>query len=202
MTHKILLDYIARFESRGNYNAYFAHGKNTEDISGNTVDGILNWMGERVRAGAKSSATGRYQFIKKTLIMLKEQMNLSGKEKFTPELQDELALQLLKNRGYLDYMKGKISANEFGHRLACEWASLPSPKLGHGVYDGDGLNRSLTSVADFLAVLRKVKEAPEAPEATRVPKSPEKPASEAPRATESRSIWAILWEIFLKLVRR
>lgn len=45
-----------------------------------------------------SSAIGRYQIIRKTLAGLMKKLSLSPNLKFTPELQDRLALALLEDK--------------------------------------------------------------------------------------------------------
>lgn len=148
-----LLDFIAGPESGGNYNAWFAKAKSTEDLSKYTVDGILARQQAERRAGAKSTAAGRYQIIYKTMLGLKKQMGLTGSEPFTPELQDRMALQLLRTRGYDRFREGKMSLAQFSLELAKEWASLPDPSTGRSFYAGDGLNkshRSPTQVAKAL----------------------------------------------------
>ncbi|KQP81768.1 hypothetical protein ASF60_22185 [Methylobacterium sp. Leaf113] len=116
----------------------------------------MAWSGNR---GTESSATGRYQFMKKTLRGLKQEMGLSGTERFSPELQDRMALQLLNRRGYSEWQAGRITDAQFANRLALEWASLPNITAQNGrpagvsAYTGDGLNKSLVSPASVLAAL-------------------------------------------------
>jgi muramidase (phage lysozyme) len=80
-----------------------------------------------------ATAVGRYQFTKGTLDRLKASSRLSDSDLFTPELQDRLGRQLLKEKGLEDYRDGKISPEQFQNNLAGTWASIP-------VY-GVGLNR-------------------------------------------------------------
>lgn len=69
-------------------------------------------LGELIDAQAsftnrfKSSASGRYQFMRATL-------------------QDRLGYHLLIHRGYNELIAGKISRTELGKRLAQEWALFP-----------------------------------------------------------------------------
>lgn len=150
-----ILDFISGPESRGNYNAVFGLGDSAHDLSKYTLDGILagqhfEALGGRVRG---QSATGRYQIINKTLRGLKDELGLSGAERFTPELQDRLALQLLRRRGYDRWREGKMSTETFALNLAREWASLPDLRTGRSVYDGDGLNKSHVTPKQVLAAL-------------------------------------------------
>src|SRR5690606_23257866 len=115
----------------------------------------------------KSSASGRYQFMRATLQGLARELGLRGAQLFDSNLQDRLGFHLLKRRGYEDYVAGRITRTEFGKRLAQEWASLPvlaatkgehrDLKRGQSYYAGDALNKSLVSPAKVEAVLNKVK---------------------------------------------
>lgn len=72
-----------------------------------------------------SSAAGAPQFIRKTLIGLKEELGLRGSQILDANLQDRLAYHLLIRRGYHQFVNGEIDRTEFGRRLAGEWASFP-----------------------------------------------------------------------------
>jgi hypothetical protein len=121
-----------------------------------TLDQMMAGSGNR---GTESSATGRYQFMKQTLRGLKQEMGLSGTEKFSPELQDRMALKLLNRPGYSERREGRITDAQFANRLALEWASLPNITAQNGrpagvsAYAGDGFNKSLVSLASVLAAL-------------------------------------------------
>jgi len=123
-----------------------------------------------------SSAAGAAQFMRntldapKTLRDIEGEMGLTGKERFSPDLQDRMAYHLLKRRGFLEFMAGKISVVKFGDRLAMEWASFPvlsvslkgahrTVKRGQTYYAGDGVNKVLTK-PDFVEnLLRSAKAA-------------------------------------------
>lgn len=148
-----ILDFIAGAEARGNYNAYFANADSTYDLSKLTLDQVMAWQKRRTDKGSPSSATGRYQFMRNTLAGLKVEMGLTGEEKFTPELQDRLALQLLRRRGYDRWKAGKMPTATFANELAEEWAALPNLHTGRSHYSGDGLNKSLVSPNEVLEAL-------------------------------------------------
>lgn len=154
-----ILDFVAGPESGGNYNAYYGHGGSTRDLSTMTLDRVVDWSRSR---GTASTATGRYQFMAETLKGLKAEMGLSGAERFTPELQDRMALQLLRRRGYDDFAAGRLSTAQFANRLAQEWAALPRFDTGRSHYDGDGLNRSLVSTTAVRNALEGGGAAPDA----------------------------------------
>lgn len=152
-----LLDFVGKLESNGNYNAYYQNAGNNQIIfTSKTVDEVIAWQRDHIAQGNASSAVGRYQIILDTMRTLKKQMGLTGQERFTPELQDKMALALLERRGYSEYRAGKISKEEFVDRLAHEWAAIPmatGSKAGKSAYDGDGLNKAGARVEDVLAVL-------------------------------------------------
>jgi muramidase (phage lysozyme) len=144
-----LLDFIAGEEAAGNYNAVFGNSKSTDDLSRYTLDEII----AQGKNGRASSAKGRYQFMQATLRDLKEELGLSGSERFTPELQDRLGLALLKRRGLDAWRAGKITDHEFADRLAKEWAALPDPDTGRSAYALDGLNAATTGVDDIMGAI-------------------------------------------------
>jgi hypothetical protein len=102
----------------------------------------------------------------KSLRDIEGEMGLSGMEKFSPDLQDLMGYHLLKRRGYLDFVAGKIGPIQFGKNLAKEWASFPvladtkgSSRLikrGQSYYAGDGLNKSLVKPETVEKVLAQV----------------------------------------------
>jgi len=114
-----------------------------------------------------SSACGAYQFMRQTLQGLKTELALSDGQKFDADLQDRLGYHLLKRRGFALFVRGKISATEFGRRLAMEWASFPvlaktkgakrTVQRGECYYAGDGLNKALVKPEEVEAVLDEVK---------------------------------------------
>lgn len=156
----ILLDFVREIEvgngARSGYDVIYGHNQDKlkKSVTAMTVDQVqAAQRGWSRRFG--SSATGGYQFMRATLRDLKAQLHLSGDELLDPDLQDRLALHLLRRRGYDQYMAGQIDRTEFGKRLAMEWASLPvlaptkgakrTLKRGQSYYAGDGLNKALVA---------------------------------------------------------
>lgn len=126
--------------------------------------------GQKTRWGGKvrSSASGAAQFMYTTLGELIDELKLDIHQKFTGDLQDQLAYVLLKRRGYLKFVSGKMSLNEFALGLAKEWASFPvltdcqgnerRVKRGQSYYAGDGLNKALVTPESVMTVLKAVYE--------------------------------------------
>lgn len=126
------------------------------DLTTMSVDEVLAWQDANIRAGAKSTAAGQFQVIRKTLQGAKDQMGLSGGEAFDEAMQMRIAVHLMKGRGLEAWRAGKMSDEEFGNLLAQEWAALPrttGPGRGSSHYAGDGLNAAGASAEDFLAAI-------------------------------------------------
>lgn len=164
-----LLDFIAQFESNRNYNAFFGSTINTNkpEFTAMTVDAVLDWQRNFVRKGSPSSAVGKYQFIRDTLLDLIVAGHARRDDLFDQKVQDKLAIALLKGRRLGKFLAGSISAVDFGVELAKEWASLPVPrdvarknrliKMGQSYYAGDGLNKALVAVPPFLAAINAIR---------------------------------------------
>jgi len=138
-----LLDLIKQKESYGgNYNV-FKGSRKEYDLTNMTV----NEVREMQKKQMGNKAAGAYQIIPATFDYLMGKMKLSGNEKFTPEMQDRMAIQLLERRGLSKFQAGKMSIEEFGNEVAKEWASFPLlkeikdnrgvKKIGTSYYQGD-----------------------------------------------------------------
>ncbi len=168
----ILLDFIRKTEvgrdDLASYDVIYANkqGRLAKPLTSMTIDEVLAAQ----RGWSKnhgSSAAGGYQFMRNTLIDLKEELGLRGSQKLDADLQDRLAYHLLKRRGYEGFMAGSISRTEFGKRVAMEWASFPvlagargqkrTVKRGQSYYAGDGINKALVAPEVVEAVLDRVK---------------------------------------------
>ena len=151
-----LLDFIASKESggAGGYAAVYGVGANP-DILNMTVAEVMQYQDELIADGQKSSAMGRYQFIKNTL---SEEAAAAGvdinKEVFSPHFQDALILHRLRRiRGLDKFMSGEMDKNQFGEELAKEFASMPQPSTGKSRYAGVAGNKALTTNEEVGNVL-------------------------------------------------
>lgn len=160
----ILLDFIGGIEAPKGYGTIYANKQDTlaTPLTEMTVAEVQKAQpGWSKRNG--SSAAGRYQFMHRTLAGLIADLGIPGSAKFTPELQDALAYELLKRRGYINFASGTLPLRKFGNNLAMEWASLPvlqdikgahrPVKRGETYYSDDGVNKVLTSPDKVEAVL-------------------------------------------------
>jgi muramidase (phage lysozyme) len=169
----LLLDFIRKIETgKADATAYDviyanAQARLPKSITRMTVAELQHHQSEGWPA--KSTAAGAYQFMRATLKDLRKELGLLDGQVFDANLQDRLGYHLLKRRGYEQFMSGKIGTVEFGKRLAQEWASLPllapanGNTRGESYYDGDGLNKSLTTPETIEALLTKVKAAGNGP---------------------------------------
>jgi muramidase (phage lysozyme) len=154
-----LLDFIGRYEARGDYTMVFG-GQRVPNLTSMTLNDVLTLMArmladQRAKRGkAISTAVGKYQIIRKTLLALIKTLNLDpAKAVFTPALQDQMAMTLLRMRGYDRFVAGMMSDVDFGINVAKEWASMPMPN-GKSFYAQDGTNKALVSYEEFIRAIR------------------------------------------------
>jgi len=152
-----LLDLIAAPESRGNYNAWYGDAaQDRVDLSSFTVDQVRDLQADLVQANG-GSAIGRYQLLDDTLDGLVDRMGLSGNERFSPELQDRLALQLARDAGMDDWIAGRISDERFAENLSQVWAGLPRDGSNESYYAGVQGNRARLDWNTVMASLRGIR---------------------------------------------
>ena len=152
-----LLDLIAGPESRGNYNAWYGEAaQDRVDLSALTVDQVRDLQADLVRANG-GSAIGRYQFLDDSLDGLVKRMGLSGNERFTPALQDRMAVQLARDAGMEDWIGGRISDERFAENLSQVWAGLPRDASNESYYAGIQSNRATVDWNTVVASLRGIR---------------------------------------------
>lgn len=160
-----LLSVIAEGESKGNYNAYYNNAGNASiRFTDMTLDEVLQWQQEYVQQGSVSSAVGRYQIVRPTMLELVQKLGLDTSAKFDENLQDRLAIALLERRGSLEYVNQQLSREQFAANLAKEWAALPKvvgDNPSESYYAGDGINVSRISLQSVLDALDALKVSPQ-----------------------------------------
>lgn len=163
MSIATLRDFIAKHESGGNYNIVWGGIRKADHppkpLVKMTVREVLAWQ-DRIDPKYRSEAAGKYQIMEDTLRPLWKEAGLTLDSLFDEKGQDALADALLRRRGLVKYLEGKISAETFANNLAHEWASLPvvsGPGKGRSVYAGDGLNAALVKVEPFMAEVLSLK---------------------------------------------
>lgn len=150
-----LLNLIVKGESDGSYDP--ANYNKSYSATTKTVGEVLQDQQSflKTRKDDKiTSATGGPQFVYETLKEVVDSSGIDLKEKFTPELQNKIARELIKKRGLKDYLAGKISEDDFADKLAAEWASLPL-RTGKSKYHGDKQgNRATVDRQELVAAIR------------------------------------------------
>lgn len=147
-----ILDFIGKLESSGDYNIDV--GSNKALLTKMTVKEVRQFQKMR-RDNGFGTPAGKYQIMDITMDELIKKMGLDGNEIFDEKMQDQMARQLLKKRGFEDYRAGKISAEEFIKELSKEWAAIPTDESNESYYKGTGNNKALTDYKTVKDLLEK-----------------------------------------------
>ena len=119
-----------------------------------TLAELFQDMRKRIRSHG-GSASGRYQYLHKTLRSLVSQMGLDPKTTvFDAATQNKIALFHLKKEHNLDkFLDGQITSAKFLKRLSKTWAGLPDPSTGKSFHLGLGNNKANVDLEDTIAQL-------------------------------------------------
>lgn len=198
---RLILDFIGVTEAPNGYVTIFGNRQKalkkplTAMTIGEVIDAQKEWSSKawasQFGGGAASSAAGRYQFMRATLITLcKDYPEISGTWLFDGALQDRLGFALLIRRGYYDFIAGRKSVADFGLELAREWASFPVLEDGRGAsrwvtrgqsyYAGDGVNKALVRAAAVEDTLRMAIDLIASPVTAGVPEADAEPVASMP----------------------
>lgn len=135
-----LLNFIARYESGGDYNIMV--GGKRGKLTDMTVSEILDMQKNMIAKGHESTAVGRYQYIRKTLAGTAAQLGMDiDNTKFDEKTQDALAIQTLRTIGLEAWLAGKLDDGAFLNKIARVWASVPTTS-GGSYYAGVGSNKA------------------------------------------------------------
>lgn len=153
-----VLDLIAGPESGGRYDAVYP-GRRRPEILDMTLSELYRDMRARGQASG-SSASGRYQYIRRTLQDVAGSMGLDpDTTKFTPEIQDQIAVYHLRRSHGLDrWLAGRMDNAEFLNKLAGTWAGIPNTG-GGSTYAGVLDNRAGMSTNVALGRLNQIQRA-------------------------------------------
>lgn len=162
-----ILDFISKGEggygssNRGTRDGEIVGSTNTTTINGRPLE--ESTIGEIMKAqDAGLFAVGRYQFIPTTFKMVVDQLGLPEDAVFTPEVQDQMGLQLLlgtKRPKLAAYLRGEdVDIDTAMTQFAREWASVPDPSTGKSFYAGTG-NKAKHSVEETRQILESARAA-------------------------------------------
>lgn len=110
-----------------------------------TLGEIHDWI---AATPGQPHAIGRYQFIPPTLHRVTQIRGYGPDVRFTPEVQDSLALILLEDAGLRAFEAHRLPRTRFMQNLARIWAGLPLPN-GRSHYEGYAGNRAAMTWAEF-----------------------------------------------------
>ncbi|OAN75137.1 hypothetical protein A8B78_16825, partial [Jannaschia sp. EhC01] len=117
-----------------------------------TLGEIYTWIAE---TPGQPHAIGRYQFIPPTLRRVAGLRGYGPETRFTPAVQDSLALILLEDAGLRAFEARSMPRTRFMRNLARIWAGLPLPN-GQSFYEGYAGNRAAMSWAEFSGGMAQI----------------------------------------------
>jgi hypothetical protein len=153
-TEQTMLDFIGSLEAPLGYNQVYS-GVSVQPprpVTTMTVDEVLEWQSLASQTSV-SSAAGRYQVIRSTLLGLVEQGVVSRYEAFDEGAQDRIGAHLLRQTGYRNGETSPAVAN----RIAGIWAALPQVSgsgAGFSAYEGYAGNHALVTAETYMGVLQ------------------------------------------------
>lgn len=151
-----LLNFIARYESRGNYNIVVG-GQSVPELTKMTLSQVNDFQRQMLKSGKESTAVGRYQYIRDTLTNTAAQMRLDPNTTvFDPKTQDAIATHTLKTIGLDQWLNGQMPDEQFLNRVAQIWAGIPKSS-GGSAHAGVGSNKAGTTAQNALAALQNIK---------------------------------------------
>lgn len=150
-----LLSLIASAEAgKANYDAvqHGAKRKPPKKPTQMTVAEINTWI--KATPG-QPHAIGRYQLIPATFRRLVKHQGVKPQARFSPELQDRLAHQLIEEAGYSAFLQAGMPRKTFMRNLAKIWAGLPTSS-GKSYYEGYAGNSASLTWAHFDAEMQRI----------------------------------------------
>lgn len=180
------------------YGAYTGGDQDLVSMTLDQIEALQTKMLANRKNKLKSSALGRYQIIRTTLRTIRQQLGLTGREKFDADMQDRLACYLLGQRGIDKWLANRLSLDTLIGNLAMEWASIPKPN-GKGHYPDQNAGVSVSMVKVALAEVRRrhAEGQPKVVEKVTVPiETPVVPKEVDKEVKKKTNLWGWLTTIF------
>jgi len=152
-----VLDLVSGPESLGNYNAWYRDAHQSQVQLADLTVGEVRTLQDRLVRRNGGTAIGRYQIIDDTLDGLIARMGLSAQARFTPALQDRMAIHLARDAGLDAWLAGALDDARFAANLARVWAGLPAGRSGRSHYAGIAGNRAGVGWHRVVASLRHIR---------------------------------------------
>jgi peptidoglycan hydrolase-like protein with peptidoglycan-binding domain len=157
-----VLNFVASKESRGYYDMMNGSVRKPEILK-MTIRQANQFQRNWRKTTGNSSAMGRYQImgIEPTnntfAYAQKAGLNLD-KDLFSPENQDKMGIEFLREKGLDDWLNGQMKDKDFLHGLSRVWAAIPDPrKGGRSHYDKVGNNKAGMSTDYALNSLQNIR---------------------------------------------
>ena len=144
---KGLLDFIAKYESGGDYNKMYG-GDSVEGLTKMTINEVVAYQNEHLKRFPKSAAAGRYQMMEPEVYARKAGLD-PATATFSPENQDKMAMVYLNEDGYQQFRNGSMKATTFAKNVSGTWAAMPTPS-GKSTYEDDGVNKAGVDYVTYM----------------------------------------------------
>ena len=153
-----ILDFIARYESAGYYDIMNG-SKRRPEILKMTLADLTKFQKQYHKETGNSTAAGRYQIMEFNILSYARKAGLDPtKDIFSPENQDKMGIEFLREKGLESWLSGSMSDKGFLEGLSHVWAAIPSvSKGGASFYDKVGNNKSGTTLDLALNTLQDIK---------------------------------------------
>ncbi|SOC47098.1 hypothetical protein SAMN05892877_1278 [Rhizobium subbaraonis] len=120
------------------YGRYTGGNRNLVLMSLDDIDAMQSKMLSDPNNTKNSSAVGRYQIVQKTLRGLRQRLGLDGSELFSSDLQDRLAMELMRGRGndpagLRNEWEGLRRVDDATIRAAYDGTSVSMPGVDQGI---------------------------------------------------------------------
>jgi len=117
-----------------------------------TIGEIIAWIDA---TPGQPHAIGKFQFIPPTLLRLVARTGMPPTTKFSPQVQDRLADELLLEAGLREVSSGNMGRHHFMGKLAMIWAGLPTAD-GKSYYDGYAGNKASMTWAQYDTEMKRI----------------------------------------------
>jgi muramidase (phage lysozyme) len=148
----------AESDAAGGYEAVFngwpAELK-PERLTAMSVKDVSALQNKAVKAGAESSAAGKYQFIRATFDRLVDKLGIDKSTPFNEETQDAMAFELVKEAGLAKFQAGELPKEKFMNNLAAIWAGLPMTS-GKSAHAGTGSIKATVAPKEVMKALEQL----------------------------------------------
>ncbi|MCA0276240.1 MAG: hypothetical protein LCH86_09560 [Proteobacteria bacterium] len=135
------------------YNRLVGGGpRNYADLTNMTVREVIDLASGLKAQGHMSNVAGGFQFKNTTLASVAKDLGILD-QKFTPDLQDKVAQELMQRRADRATIDGKVDVDTFAKELAKEWASLAT-KDGKSYYDKNGIDKAGVDYATVRGIAK------------------------------------------------